>query len=119
MPEKIRDQISRWGVCKDEVQSGNGWQEQLYVREARRMVGNFVMTQNHCEERERVQDCFGMGAYTLDSHHVQRYVDGNGHVRNGGDVEVAGFPPLPVQLSPTRPKNIRLQESAGPRLPFC
>ena len=104
MPEMIRNQISKWGMCKDEYISGNGWQEQLYVREARRMIGEFVMTQNHCQQREKVEDSIGMGAYTMDSHHVQRYVDGNGHVRNEGDVEVGGFPPYPISFRSIVPK---------------
>ncbi|MGY8652546.1 MAG: FAD-dependent oxidoreductase [Verrucomicrobiia bacterium] len=104
MPEKIRKQISKWGMSRDEFVEGSGWQEQLYVREARRMVGDFVMTQNHCQQREKVSDSIGMGAYTMDSHHVQRYVDEQGHVRNEGDVEVGGFPPYPISYRSLVPK---------------
>lgn len=116
MPEEIRAQISRWGMCKDEFKPGGGWQQQLYVREARRMVGDFVMTQNHCQQREPIQDSIGMGAYTMDSHHVQRYVDGNGHVRNEGDVEVGGFPPYPISLSSLLPK---ASECTNLLVPVC
>jgi len=91
-------------VTRDEFVDGGGWQEQLYVREARRMIGSFVMTQNHCQQREKVGDSVGMGAYTMDSHHVQRYVDENGHVRNEGDVEVGGFPPYPISYRSLVPK---------------
>jgi hypothetical protein len=104
MPEKIRAQISKWGMSKDEFTEGNGWQEQLYIREARRMVGEFVMTQNHCQHRLPVDQPVGMGAYTMDSHHVQRHVDEDGHVRNEGDVQVGGFPPYPIHYQSIVPK---------------
>lgn len=96
MPEKISGEISKWGMSKDEFREGGGWQEQLYIREARRMVSDFVMTQNHCQQKEKVEDPVGMGAYTMDSHHVQRHLDDKGYVRNEGDVQVGGFPPYPI-----------------------
>jgi hypothetical protein len=104
MPEKIRVEISKWGMSKDEFTEGGGWQEQLYIREARRMVSDLVMTQNHCQHREPVDASVGMGAYTMDSHHVQRHVDAEGHVRNEGDVQVGGFPPYPIGYRSIVPK---------------
>jgi hypothetical protein len=96
VPEKIRAEYARWGMCKDEFVEGAGWQEQIYVREARRMVGRLVMTQHHCQGREVAPEPVGLAAYTMDSHHVQRYVDANGHARNEGDVQIGGFPPYPI-----------------------
>ena len=89
MPEKIRKEVSRWGTCKDEFLdgAGDGWQSQLYVREARRMVGEFVMTEHECRGDRKVSRPVAMGAYTMDSHHVRRVVTGKGDVRNEGDVE--------------------------------
>ncbi|MCG8601376.1 MAG: FAD-dependent oxidoreductase [Verrucomicrobiales bacterium] len=104
VPDHIRNAVARWGMCKDEFTEGNGWQEQLYIREARRMVGEFVMTQNHCQQIEKVDDSVGMGAYTMDSHNTQRHVDKNGHVRNEGDVQVGGFPPYPISYRSLLPK---------------
>ena len=104
MPEKIRAEFSKWGMSKDEFTEGGGWQEQLYIREARRMVSDFVMTQNHCQHREPVEQSVGMGAYTMDSHHVQRHLDADGHVRNEGDVQVGGFPPYPIHYRSIVPK---------------
>jgi hypothetical protein len=104
MPEKIRAEVSRWGMTKDEFPEGGGWQGQLYIREARRMVSDFVMTQNHCQHREPVPRPVGMGAYTMDSHHVQRHLDADGHVRNEGDVQVGGFPPYPIDYLSLVPK---------------
>jgi len=116
MPEKIREQVSKWGMSKDEFTEGGGWQEQLYIREARRMIGDLVMTQNHCQHREPVEQSVGMGAYTMDSHNVQRHVDGNGHVRNEGDVQVGGFPPYPIGYRSIVPKR---DECANLLVPIC
>ena len=116
MPQKIRDEVSRWGLCKDEFTEGGGWQEQLYVREARRMVGGLVMTQNHCQQKEKVDDSVGMGAYTMDSHNVQRHVDANGQVRNEGDVQVGGFPPYPISYRAIVPKRA---ECVNLLVPVC
>jgi len=96
MPEHVRQEVSRWGMCKDEFTEGGGWQEQLYVREARRMVSEYVMTQHHCQGREVAADAVGLAAYGMDSHNVQRYVTAEGQVRNEGDVEVGGFSPYPI-----------------------
>lgn len=88
VPERVRHVVSQWGMTKDEFVEGDGWQEQLYVREGRRMIGDVVMTQAHCQHDERVADSIGMGAYNMDSHNVQRYVTAEGHVRNEGVLEV-------------------------------
>ncbi|WP_413433059.1 FAD-dependent oxidoreductase [Crateriforma spongiae] len=103
VPEHVRREVSRWGMCKDEFQEGNGWQDQLYIREARRMVGHYVMTQNNCQGRP-VEDPVGLAAYTMDSHNQQRYVDSQGHVRNEGDVQVGGFPPYGISYRSLVPK---------------
>jgi hypothetical protein len=96
VPESVRAEVSRWGVCRDEFTAGNGWQGQLYIRESRRMLGRTVMTQHHCQGRDTVADPVGMAAYTMDSHHVRRFVAADGGVRNEGDVQVGGFPPYPI-----------------------
>ncbi len=116
MPESIRAEISKWGMSKDEFTEGGGWQEQLYIREARRMVSDFVMTQNHCQQREKVDDPVGMGAYTMDSHHVQRHLDEEGHVRNEGDVQVGGFPPYPISYRSIIP---RAEDCGNLLVPVC
>ena len=97
IPRKVRDAVSKWGTCKDEYGEGsNGWQEQLYIREARRMKSDYVMTQKNCERIEVVDDPVGMAAYGMDSHHVQRYVDANGFVQNEGNVEAPVAHPYPI-----------------------
>lgn len=114
MPESIREKISLWGMTKDEFTEGGGWQDQLYIREARRMIGAMVMTQHHCQGREYAEDSIGMAAYTMDSHNTQRYVDENGHVRNEGDVQVGGFPPYPVSYRALLPEEEQCANLAVP-----
>ena len=104
IPEEIRTEVSRWGTCKDEFEREDGWQQQLYVREARRMVSDHVMTQKHCEGIEVVEDAVGMAAYGMDSHHVQRYISKEGYARNEGNVEAHVKGPYPVSFRSIIPK---------------
>jgi hypothetical protein len=116
MPEHVRREVARWGMCKDEFTDGNGWQDQLYVREARRMVSDYVMTQHHCQGRQEAEDAVGMAAYTMDSHHVQRHVDAQGHARNEGDVQVGGFSPYPISYRSIVPAE---QQCSNLLVPIC
>jgi hypothetical protein len=86
VPESIRKSTAVWGLAKDEFADNRHWPYNLYVREARRMRSDFVMTENHCRNKLPVEDPVGMGAYTLDSHHVQRFVH-KGMVKNEGDIQ--------------------------------
>jgi hypothetical protein len=104
IPEQIREEVSRWGTCKDEFERKDGWQQQLYVREARRMISDFVMTQKHCEGIEVAEDGVGLAAYGMDSHNVQRYITEDGHVRNEGNVEARVQGPYPVSYRSIIPK---------------
>jgi hypothetical protein len=116
VPDPIRQEVSRWGMTRDEFTEGGGWQEQLYIREARRMVGGLVMTQHHCQGRETIDDPVGLAAYTMDSHHVQRHVDATGHAQNEGDVQVGGFPPYPIAYRAMTPVEA---ECANLLVPVC
>ncbi len=89
MPDSIRQVIGEWGLSKDEFTDNGNWGHQLYIREARRMVSDYVVTENDCKRNIIVEDPVGLGSYNMDSHHVQRYVDENGWVKNEGDVEVS------------------------------
>ncbi|MHA4846004.1 FAD-dependent oxidoreductase [Flavitalea antarctica] len=103
MPSHLRDSMQKWGYPKDEYTDNGNWSPQMYVREARRMVGHYVMTQANCEGKEVVQDGVGMAAYTMDSHNCQRLVV-NGMVKNEGDVQIGGFPPYPISYGSIIPK---------------
>nr|MCU0779540.1 FAD-dependent oxidoreductase [Akkermansiaceae bacterium] len=74
VPEDIRKAYAPWGLPKDEFTDNGHWPYHLYVREARRMRSDFVMTEGHCKRQIPVDDPVGMGAYTLDSHNTQRVV---------------------------------------------
>ncbi len=104
VPRSMRQQVSQWGPCRDEFASPDGWQRQLYIREARRMTGAIVMTQNHCQGSLVAKQPVGLAAYTMDSHHVQRYVDAKGQVQNEGDVQVGGFSPYGIDYGSLTPK---------------
>lgn len=104
VPANLRNEISRWGLAKDEFADNGNWPHQLYVREARRMVSDYVMTDANCRGKRVAEDAAGLGAYGMDSHNTQRYVDANGHARNEGDVEVGGFSPYPISYRSIVPK---------------
>lgn len=89
VPIEIRKEVSRWGTCKDEFvgERGDGWQDQLYVREARRLVGECVMTEHHCRGEITVERPIALAAYGMDSHNVRRYVGTDGFVLNEGNIE--------------------------------
>lgn len=114
VPEHVRQEVARWGMCRDEFEQGAGWQQQLYVREARRMIGTTVMTQHHCQGREVAQDPIGLAAYTMDSHNVQRYVAADGNVLNEGDVEVGGFSPYGISYGALTPKTSQCENLLVP-----
>ncbi|QGY42425.1 FAD-dependent oxidoreductase [Maribellus comscasis] len=116
IPKKVRDEVSKWGTCKDEYEREDGWQQQLYVREARRMISDYVMTQKNCEGIETVDDPIGMAAYGMDSHQVKRYVDANGFVQNEGNVEAHGFPPYPISYKSIVPHK---SECSNLLVPVC
>ena len=91
VPRDVQERMRQWGLPKDEFKDNGGWPHQIYVREARRMLGSFVMTENELMKRRPTPASVGMGSYTIDSHNVQRYITPEGTVQNEGDIEV----PLP------------------------
>lgn len=102
VPQAVHDEMQQWGLPKDEFTDNGGWSHQLYIREARRMISEYVMIQQNCQGARTIDDSVGLACYTMDSHHVQRYVK-DGRVLNEGDVEVGGFGPYPIAYRSIRP----------------
>ncbi|HUS02625.1 MAG TPA: FAD-dependent oxidoreductase [Chitinophagaceae bacterium] len=115
VPQHLRKEMLQWGYPKDEYKDNGNWSPQMYVREARRMIGKYVMTQHNCEGRTVADDTAGMAAYTMDSHNCQRIVV-NGMVKNAGDVQVGGFGPYPVSYRSLIPKD---DECRNLLVPVC
>lgn len=103
VPAAIRGSHSKWGLPADEFTDNGHWPHQLYVREARRMVSDFVMTQHHCLGTAVATDSVGLAAYAMDSHHTQRHVR-DGKVKNEGDVQRELPGPYPISYRSIVPK---------------
>ncbi len=103
VPAAVRSTWSQWGLAKDEFTDSNNWPHQLYIREARRMVSDYVMTEKNCMGTTVAADSVGMGAYTMDSHNCQRIVL-NGMVKNEGDIQRAVPAPYPISYRSLVPK---------------
>jgi lysophospholipase L1-like esterase len=97
VPARYREPLRSWGLAKDEFVDNGHWPHQIYVREARRMVGQYVMTEHDCAGTRQVDDSVGLGCYTMDSHVTQRYADSHGWVRNEGNL--GGKVPQPYPIS--------------------
>jgi hypothetical protein len=92
VPKKLQAEVNSWGLSKGEHTDNNGWPHQLYIREARRMVGAYVMTQADLMQDRVKKDAVGLGSYNTDSHHVQRVPTADGAVVNEGDFQVGVQP---------------------------
>jgi hypothetical protein len=104
VPADVREPMSKWGLAKDEFVDNGNWSHQLYIREARRMVGKYVMTQHDVEGKTEVKDSIGLGVYTMDSHNAQRYVTEDGGVENEGNVGKRIRHPYPIAMGVVLPK---------------
>ncbi len=114
VPVDVRNEMSRWGLSKNEFTDNGGWPHQIYVREARRMIGQYVMTEHDCLDTVVTPDSIGMGAYTLDSHNCQRYVTEEGFVQNEGDIGVPAPRPYEIAYGAIVPKKDQCQNLLVP-----
>ncbi len=89
VPESIRKEMSKWGLPKDEFVDNGNWPHQLYIREARRMVSDYVVSELDCRRVRIAEDSVGLGSYNMDSHNVRRFVTAEGFVQNEGDIQVS------------------------------
>ncbi len=104
IPADVRREINEWGYARDEFKDNGGWPYNIYVRESRRMVGKYVMTENDVLSKREVPEPIGMGSYTMDSHNIQRYVTPEGYVQNEGDIGVEASRPYEISLGAILPK---------------
>lgn len=104
VPEDVREKMKEWGLPKDEFTDNGHWPHQLYIREARRMIGEYVMKEADALGKTRVPEPIGMGSYALDAHNAQRYVQSNGFVQNEGDIGVHPDKPYSIAYQSILPK---------------
>jgi hypothetical protein len=107
VPEDLRKRVNQFGLCPDEFKQTGHWPHHLYIREGRRMVADYVMTQNDCEAKTTVKDSVGLGSYHMDSHPCQRTVvkeDGKSVVRNEGAFGHKCAKPYPISYRSIVPK---------------
>lgn len=104
VPKKVQDELQTWGLPKDEFTDNGNWSHQLYIREARRMIGHYVMTENELRKLKPTPESVGMGSYTIDSHNVQRYITPEGYVQNEGDIGVSTNGPYEIAYGSLVPK---------------
>lgn len=116
VPDSVRMEMSKWGLAKDEFTDNGNWPHQIYVREARRMIGDYVMTEHEVLGKREVPQSIGMGSYSLDSHNVQRFVTEDGLVQNEGDIGVHPENPYSISYGTIVPKK---QECENLLVPVC
>lgn len=119
VPSEIQDFVKEWGLPKDEYVECGHWTPQLYVRECRRMVGEYVATQADCDNKVIAPEGIAYAAYTMDSHNTQRIViekNGKKMVKNEGDVEIGGGMPYPISYRSLTPKR---EECTNLLVPIC
>ncbi len=115
IPQHIKDQMNQYGYPKDEFVDNGHFPHQLYIREARRMIGEMVMTEHHCMSREVVEDGIAWGSYNMDSHNCDRHVI-NGMVKNEGDVQIPVPHPYPISYRAILPQR---EECTNLLVPVC
>jgi hypothetical protein len=113
VPENLRQEMQTWGPAKDEFLDTDGWPHQLYIREARRLISDYVMSEHNCRGKLKAEDSVGLAAYTMDSHNCRRIVRDQ-LARNEGDVQVGGFPPYPISYRALVPKEAECENLLVP-----
>lgn len=114
VPEAVRKEMNTWGLAADEFMDNGNWPHQLYIREARRMVGQYVMTENELQKRRPTPMSVGMGSYSIDSHNIQRYITPEGNVQNEGDIGVSTGGPYEIAYGSLVPKKSECQNLMVP-----
>jgi hypothetical protein len=114
VPADVREKMGTWGLAKDEFTDNGNWPQQIYVREARRMIGQYVMTENELRKKRPTPESVGMGSYTIDSHNVQRYITPEGYVQNEGDIGASAGGPYAIAYGALVPQRDQCQNVLVP-----
>lgn len=104
VPEHFREEYGKWGLAADEFPDSDNWTPQLYIRESRRMIGEYVTTENDCRRMRVAEDSIGLGSYNMDSHNVQRYITDEGFVQNEGNLEYTPGGPYAISYRSLTPR---------------
>jgi len=104
VPEQFREEYSKWGLAADEYIDHGNWTPQLYIRESRRMIGEYITTEQDCRRMRVADDSIGLGSYRMDSHNVQRYITEEGYVQNEGNLEFTPGGPYAISYRSLTPK---------------
>jgi hypothetical protein len=112
-PVFLRNEVNQWGLPKDEFADTDHWPNQLYIREGRRMVGEYVMRQSDLQTERTKEDSIGMGSYNSDSHNIQRVAMPDGNVKNEGDVQVP-VQPYEIAYRSITPKRAEVENLLVP-----
>src|SRR5262249_41835771 len=105
VPQKIRDEMAKWGLAKAESTDTGNWPHQIYVSEARWLAGAYFMTEHDCRRTRVTPEPIGMGSYNMDSHNCARYVTPEGFVQNEGDIQVGPGGPYQISYKSIVPKS--------------
>jgi hypothetical protein len=116
VPKDVQAKMQKWGLPKDEFTDNGNWSHQLYIREARRMTGGYVMTENDLLKKRPTPDSVGMGSYGIDSHNVQRYITPDGFGQNEGDIGVPTKGPYEIAYGSLVP---RKEQADNLLVPVC
>ncbi|MFO0365384.1 MAG: FAD-dependent oxidoreductase, partial [Acidobacteriota bacterium] len=114
VPAAVREAMSRWGLAKDEFKTTGHWPHQMYIREARRMIGRYVMTASELTKQRPTPEPIGMGSYGIDSHNIQRYITPEGYVQNEGDIGVSTNGPYQIAYGSLVPKREQVENLLVP-----
>jgi hypothetical protein len=116
IPEDIQIAYKEWGLAKDEFLDNGNWPHQMYIREARRMIGEYVTTEHDITSKNDTPSSVGMGSYAMDSHNIQRYIKEDGFVQNEGDIGTHVKKPYKISYGSIVPKKA---ECTNLLVPVC
>ncbi len=119
VPKELQERVRRFGLCPNEFKQTGNWPHYLYIREGRRMVSSYIMTQDDCESKRVAEDSVGLASYAMDSHFCQRLVvveNGQTTVRNEGAFGHVCPKPYPVSYRSLVPKQ---EECSNLLVPVC